>query len=194
MATNQALQLGGFTGKQMKAIMGFCDKKNALSALYTPFFYGGKLFATNSCIALVMDANARQNQAISQDKAWSLPSSVVEKCLVKDAFYPTVPEGDTPVWAKLGTGVAEVLNDNTERLAKVAKVLVELTERDVNVSAPPQWVDPTFLKKIAELADAFNVNSMAFETVSYRQNDYFIRVKFFDRDDMAVILMPKKMA
>lgn len=193
MATvNPAIGLGGFTGKQMKAIMGFCNKDNAIHLLHTPFFYGGKLYSTNQYVALVMNANTVQNQRISQDKAWSIPSDVVEKCLVKDAFYPSAGDDGTPVWVKFGTEVCHVFEDHTKQLAEPAEQLKELAERDADVSAAPQWLDPKLMEKVCALADAFGVSTVKAETVPYRGVDFYVRVKFYGRDDMTAIIMPKK--
>lgn len=194
MATvNPAIGLGGFTGKQMKAIMGFCNKDNALHLLHTPFFYGGKLYATNQYIALVMDTNTLQNQRIPQDKAWSIPSDVVEKCLVKDAFYPSAGDDGTPVWVKLGTELCQAFNDRTAQLSGPADQLKELAERDDDVSASPQWLDPKLVEKVCALADAFGVSTVKAETVPYNGVDFYVRVKFYGRDDMTAIIMPKRM-
>ena len=193
MATvNPAIGLGGFTGKQMKAILGFCNKDNAIHLLHTPFFYGGKLYSTNQYVALIMDASAKQNQCIPQDKAWSVPSDVVEKCLVKDAFYPSAGDDGTPVWAKFGTEVCQAFKDHTVQLSGPAEQLKELAERDADVSAVPQWLDPKLMEKVCALADAFGVSTVKAETVPYNEKDFFVRVKFHGRDDMTAIIMPKK--
>lgn len=195
MATNPGLAMGGFTGKQMKALMGCCHKDSVMHLLHTPFFYGGKLFATDQTICAIYDVYNIPEGTMPRDKCWSIPSETVEKCLVKDTFYPTVagsPDG-TPVWAKLKSDLGRLCEDNTEKLANPAKFLLELAEKDACLDyVAPQWFDPKLMSKACALADAFNLCTMRFETVPYGNGSYFLRGKFSGNDKLTIIIMPKR--
>lgn len=193
MATNPALGLGGFNGKQMKAIMAFCRKDNALHLLHTPFMSGGKMYATDQFVCMVYDMSSVPEVTIPRDKVWSLPAETVEKPLVKDAFYPTIPHNGAPVWAKLKSDLDRVCEDNTDKLSTVVSQLDELFGRDAcGDYVAPLLVDPKLVAKVCAIADAFNLTSMKFENVPYGENTYFLRVSFYGNDKLTILIMPKR--
>lgn len=194
MATNPALGLGGFNGKQMKAITSFCRKDNALHLLHTPFMSGGKMYATDQFVCMVYDMSNVPDVAVPRDKVWSLPAETLEKPLVKDGFYLAAPHDGAPVWAKLKSDLDRMCEDNTDKLSSVVSQLNELFERDAcGDYAAPLWVDPKLVAKVCAIADAFNLTTMKFENVPYGEGTYFLRVSFYGNDKLTLIIMPKRM-
>ncbi len=193
MATNPAIGLGGFNGKQMKAIMSFCGKNNSPSFLQTPFMSGGKMYATDQYVCMVYDMSSVPDSTIPRDKVWSLPAETLERPLVKDGFYPTTPHNGAPVWAKLGSGLERECKDNTNKLFRTVNHLNELFERDA-CSDYPVWVDPKLVARVCSIADAFNLTTMKLENVPYNSNGFcFLRVSFCENDKLTLIVMLKRM-
>lgn len=195
MTTNPGLAMGGFTGKQMKALLGVCHKDKVMRLLNTPFFYDGKLFATDQTICAIYDTSDVPESVISRDKCWSIPSEVVEKSVVKDTFYPSIAGSSdgSPVWVKFKSDLSRLCEDNTEKLTSPAKFLLKLAERDACADyVAPQWFDPKLMSKACALADAFNLCTMRFETVPYGNGSYLLRGKFSGNDKLTIIIMPKK--
>lgn len=180
--------LGGFTGKQMKALLSFCRKGNALHPLFTPFFCGGKLYASDEHVCVVMDANVRQNDVIPQDKCYSLRMSNIEKPLVKDYYYFS----DGPVCCKLG-GEHASLEDKTDKLQNAAKLMLELADRPAAAHDDSLLLDPALIKKACELGEAFGFWGMRFESVPYNEQTNVLRVTYtHDESNVRVIVMPKR--
>ena len=180
--------LGGFTGKQMKSLLAFCRKGNALHPLCAPFFYNGKLYASNEYACVVMDANVRQNDVIPQDKCYSLRMSNIEKPLVKDYYYFS----DGPVCCKLG-GEHVPLEDKTDRLQNATKLILELADKTTVAQDDSLLCDPALIKRACEFGEAFGFWGMRFESVPYNEQTNVLRVAYtHDESNVRVIVMPKR--
>lgn len=180
--------LGGFTGKQMKSLLAFCRKGNVLHPLCTPFFYNGKLYASDESTCVVMDANVRQNDVIPQDRCYSLCADNIEKPLVKDYYYFS----DGPVCCKLG-GEHASLEDKTDRLQNAAKLMLELADKTAVAQDDSLLFDPTLIKRVCELGEAFGFWGMRFESVPHNEQTNVLRVTYtHDESNVRVIVMPKR--
>lgn len=179
--------LGGFTGKQMKTLLAFCRKGNASHPLSTPFFYDGKLYASDGCMCVVMDANVRQNDVIPPDKCYSLRMSNIEKPLVKDYYYFS----DGPVCCKLD-GEHASLEDKTDRLQSAAKLMLELADKPATAQGGSLLFGPALIKKACELGEAFGFWGMQFEYIPYDEQTNALRITYtYDESNVRVIIMPK---
>lgn len=183
---------GAFTGKQMKAITAFCDKKSR-PLLSTPFFYDNYLFATNSICAVCVEKDEFQKAVLPSDYVFSLPAAPLVKITASDVFYFTQPasEYDMPEFIKLPEFIeysAEVDN-TTSSLNVTANALKNYFSDDNKTVAADELnvlgIDPKYMKLVCNLADAFNATCFNFEYTSKN----CMRITFPGCERIKVIIM-----
>ncbi len=187
---NPAVVVGGYDGRQMKALLGFCDKKNALSAVHTPFFYDGKVFATDTYTFVMRDMSEGQKELIDNDVCWSVPIDIFDKApLVKDGYFID-KEG---LLQKVGE-CNYYMNDNSETLKPAVESMLKLAElQGSDLKYTKQWYDPAFVERCCAVAKAFNLYGMNFEVVPYGNGLSILRVRFAqDPYNTCIVIMAKR--
>lgn len=181
---------GAFTGKQMKAINAFCDKKTR-PLLSTPFAYGKFLFATNSYCAVCVEKDEFQKAVLPSDYVYSLPAAPLEKITANDVFYFTQPasEYDMPEFIKLESTTGKEVDNTTNSLQVTANAMMGYFGDDnkvVEKRADVMGIDPKYMKLVCNLADAFNATCFNFEYTSKN----CMRITFPGCERIKVIIMP----
>lgn len=186
---------GAFTGKQMKAICAFTSKSN--ENLDTPFFYNDYLLATDSFCAISVEKDEFQKHVFPAEYAYKLPSAPVEKIAASDVFYFTQPatKHDMPTFVKLESTLSAEVENVTNKLEFTGKALLGYLSDDnkavlaSEINTP--GIDPKFMKKVCNLAEAFNTDCMNIEYVMAGHTP-LMRITFPYQPRIKVIICPKR--
>lgn len=186
---------GAFTGKQMKAICAFTSKSN--ENLDTPFFYNGYLLATDSFCAISVEKDEFQKHVFPAEYAYKLPSAPIEKIAASDVFYFTQPvtKHDMSTFVKLESTLSTEVENVTSKLEFTGKALLGYLSDDnkavlaSEINTP--GIDPKFMKKVCNLAEAFNTDCMNIEYVM-AGNTPLMRITFPYVPRIKVIICPKR--
>lgn len=187
---NPAIAAGGYDGRQMKALLGFCEKKNAFSTFYTPFFYEGKMFASDTYTFIVRDMSEGQKELIDDDVCWSIPADIFDKApLVKDGYFID-EEG---LLKKVGD-CSYCMNDKSEAIKPAAESMLKLASlQGSDPDYAKQWYDPAFVERCCAVAKAFNLYGMNFEIVPCGNGLSILRVHFAeDPYNTCIVIMAKR--
>ena len=186
---------GAFTGKQMKAICAFTSKNN--KNLDTPFFYNDYLLATDSFCAISVEKDVYQKNLFPSEYAYKLPNAPLEKIAASDVFYFTQPEtkDDMPTFVKLESTLSAEVDNTTSKLEFAGKALLGyLSDNNGAVLANEintPGIDPKFMKKVCNLAEAFNTDCMNIEYVMAGSTP-LMRITFPYVSRIKVIICPKR--
>lgn len=189
------VNMGAFTGKQMKAICAFTSKSN--ENLDTPFFYNDYLLATDSFCAISVEKDEFQKHVFPAEYAYKLPSAPLEKIAASDVFYFSLPatKHDMPTFVKLESTLSTEVENLSSKLESTGKALLGYLSDDnkavlaneINTSG----IDPKFMKKVCNLAEAFNTDCMNIEYVK-AGNAPLMRITFPYVPRIKVIICPKR--
>ena len=189
------VNMGAFTGKQMKAICAFTSKSN--ENLDTPFFYNDYLLATDSFCAISVEKDVYQKHLFPSEYAYKLPNAPLEKIAASDVFYFTQPEtkDDMPTFVKLESTLSAEVDNITSKLEFTGKALLGyLSDNNKAVLANEintPGIDPKFMKKVCNLAEAFNTDCMNIEYVMAGSTP-LMRITFPYVPRIKVIICPKR--
>ncbi len=186
---------GAFTGKQMKAICAFTSKSN--ENLDTPFFYNDYLLATDSFCAISVEKDEFQKHVFPAEYVYKLPSAPIEKIAASDVFYFTQPatKHDMPTFVKLESTLSTEVENVTSKLEFTGKALLGYLSDDnkavlaSEINTP--GIDPKFMKKVCNLAEAFNTDCMNIEYVMAGHTP-LMRITFPYQPRIKVIICPKR--
>ena len=188
--SNPAIAVCGYDGRQMKALLGFCEKKNALSTFCTPFFYNGKVFASDTYTFIMRDMSEGQKELIDDDVCWSIPADIFDKApLVKDGYFID-EEG---LFKKVGD-CSYCMNDTSEALKPATEAMLKLANlQGFDPDYTKQWYDLAFVERCCAVAKAFNLYGMNFEIVPCGNGLSILRVRFAeDPYNTCIVIMAKR--
>lgn len=199
----QFVNMGAFTGKQMKAINAFTTSANG-SYLSTPFFCGDYLIASDTFCCLRIKKDAYQQKLFPADSgfAYKLPDDALKKMLVNDVFYfsnvsdglefikvESKPKESTYNYSQ----IREVKELNT-----TGQQIIQMFDEVVNPLTPEQVAalnvcgfQPKYLKMVTNLAEAFNISCLNFEY--YNKDDLkfpLVKVNFPYYPDIEAFICP----
>ncbi len=190
------VDFGAFTGKQMKAICAFTSDSNA--NLSTPFFYKDCLLATDSFCGVSVEKDTYQKHIMPSEYVYTLPAAPLEKIAASDVFYFSQAQDkyDMVKLVKLEGADAPVENE-TSKLAHTGDALISYLSDDnkpvLAADTIAAGVDPKFMKKVCNLAEAFNTDCMNIEYVM-SNNTPLMRITFPYAPRVKVIICPKRKA
>lgn len=185
---------GAFTGKQMKAICAFTSDRNV--NLSAPFFYKGYLLASDSFCAVSVEKDTYQKHIMPSECAYKLPAAPLKKIAASDVFYFSQAQNkdDMVKLVKLEGAYAPIENE-TKTLARTGDYLIGyLSDNNKPVLAADTiaaGVDPKFMKKVCNLAEAFNTDCMNIEYVMAGSTP-LVRISFPYQPRIKVIICPKR--
>lgn len=189
------VNMGAFTGKQMKAICAFTSKNN--ENLDTPFFYNDYLLASDSFCAISIEKDAFQKHVFPAEYAYKLPNAPLEKIAASDVFYFTQPatKDDMATFVKLESTLSTEVDNVTSKLEFAGKALLGyLSDNNKGVLANEintPGIDPKFMKKVCNLAEAFNTDCMNIEYVMAGSTP-LMRITFPYEPRIKVIICPQR--
>lgn len=191
------VNLGMFTGKQMKAINAFTRKSKGakIDPLATPIFYKDYLVATDSYAAVAVAKDVYQVTTIDGNHAYSLPESLLEGITSSNVFYFNQKKDEIVMCRaeKAGMPATESAIVQKDGLKRMGESILnyfnggEACDKMDMIAG----INPEFMKKVCNLADAFNTDCFNFEWVKV-ENVNLLRVVFPYEPRLHVVIMPMR--
>lgn len=174
------------TGKQMKAIAAFGKGTKVAHLLNTPFFYDNHLYASDQYCALSFDLG--DHSPYPGEQVLGIDAEPLMKVLMKDEF--TFMEDG---YMTKGREAFEMVN-KTDSLAQVGNALKEMFScgsETAECKVDMLGVNPKFVKRCCDLADAFGISCMDFEMVPYKSQRHVL-VTFPTYPSLKALIMPMR--
>lgn len=184
--------LGMFTGKQMKAINAFTRKSKGAKddPLAAPIFYKDYLLSTDGYAAVAIAKDVHQVTTINGGNAYQLPESLLESIASGNVFYFNQKDGE-PIMCRAEKADMPAIESTmaSKNMALAESILNYFNGGEAcdNMDAIA-GINPEFMKKVCNLADAFNTDCFNFEWVKVK-NSNVLRVVFPYEPRLHVVIM-----